>query len=218
MNALILFVKDPVPGNVKTRLGTTIGMESAAQLYRVFAESSFAIAAEMVKHSTRVFIWYAPGTEREVIQAWVGNEEFEYAEQRGDSLGDRMRYAFHEAFRYGATKAVILGTDIPELDLPLVATAFRSLLEHDVVIGPSTDGGYYLLGMVTPGVEVFEGVPWSTAGALPATLRLVEQSHATFALLAELSDIDTLEDYHRFLSRQRESHINGTTNTHNMGP
>jgi rSAM/selenodomain-associated transferase 1 len=203
MNALILFVKDPVPGNVKTRLGTTIGMERAAELYRSFAASSFAIATEMVKHNTRVFIWYAPGAEREAIRAWVGNEEFMYEEQRGDSLGERMRHAFHEAFRLGATKTVILGTDIPEIDQSLVTSAFRSLDDHGIVIGPSSDGGYYLLGMAAPGIELFEGVPWSTDGVLPATLRLIERSRATVTLLAELSDIDTEEDYHRYLARKR---------------
>ena len=201
MNALILFVKYPNPGSVKTRLGKTIGMELAARLYRIFAETSFTIAAEMSKNSTKVYVWFAPGGEASAIQSWVGHEQFLYAEQQGDTLGDRMRHAFQEAFRQGATKAVILGTDIPELDGSIVAEAFELLQLHNAVLGPSTDGGYYLLGMEAPGHDLFDGVPWSTPDVFPATLRLLEKHHATVAFLPQLSDIDTLEDYIRFRAR-----------------
>lgn len=204
MNALILFVKDPVPGSVKTRLGATIGMEHATRLYRTFAATSFAIAADVAKRDMRVTIWYAPGANQEVIRDWVGNDAFTYAEQRGDSLGDRMQHAFRVAYRAGAEKAVIIGTDIPELTLPLVMSAFGLLDQHAVVIGPSTDGGYYLLGMKAPGIDIFEGVPWSTSGVLPATLRLIQKTNSTLATLVEMSDIDTEEDYRGLLLRQRK--------------
>ncbi len=202
MNALILFVKYPTPGRVKTRLGRTIGMELSARLYRMFAETSFAIADELSKNSTRVYVWFAPGGEASAIQSWVGREHFVYAEQRGDSLGDRMRYAFQETFRQGATNAVILGTDIPELEGSLVAQAFETLQQYHAVLGPSTDGGYYLLGMAAPGHDLFDGVPWSTPEVFPATLRLLEKHHATVAFLPTLSDIDTVEDYIRFRTRR----------------
>lgn len=208
MNALILFVKYPSPGKVKTRLGTTIGMEPAARLYRKFAETSFMIAAEMSKHSTKVYVWFAPGGEPSAVQSWVGHEHFVYAEQKGDSLGDRMHHAFREVFRVGATKAVILGTDIPELDAAIVTEAFEKLCSHDVVLGPSTDGGYYLLGMAAPGHDLFDGVPWSTPEVFPATLRLIEKHHANAAFLPQLSDIDTLEDYIRFRARRAGTNDN----------
>lgn len=216
MNALILFVKEPVPGNVKTRLGHTIGMEQAAALYRSFADAAFAVAAGISGTATEVFVWYAPGANVRVVRDWIGHEEYRYEEQRGNTLGERMRHAFREAFRRGAAQAVIVGTDVPELDLALVTGAYRSLCDHDVVIGPSTDGGYYLLGMVAPGVDLFADVPWSTPGVLPATLRLIARKGATVALLPERSDIDTEEDYRHYLSRRRRW-IRGTRRARHPG-
>ncbi len=201
MNALILFVKYPEPGNVKTRLGKTIGMDRAADVYREIAQSAFRISAAIAGEFTTIYVWFDPGADLTAIQSWVGDKRFVYAEQRGDSLGDRMRHAFQEAFGHGATKVVILGTDVPEINLSIVDQAFDALERHEVVLGPSTDGGYYLLGMRAPGHDLFDGIPWSTPDVFPATLRLLEKHHATVAFVPQLSDIDTLEDYIRFRAR-----------------
>jgi rSAM/selenodomain-associated transferase 1 len=204
MNVLLLFVKYPEPGSVKTRLGSTIGMERAAEVYREFAQSAFMIAAALTRNLTKVYVWFAPGGDPSAVRSWVGYQRFVYEEQQGDSLGDRMRHAFREAFGEGATNVVILGTDIPEITASIVDEAFAALQRHDVVLGPSTDGGYYLLGMRAPGCDLFEGVPWSTSEVLAITLRRLEQQRVSFALLPELSDIDTEEDYHRYLARQAD--------------
>jgi len=201
-SALIIFVKYPEPGGVKTRLGSRIGMGQAAALYREFAERIFRMALGMASDVAKVYVCFAPGPDPAAIRAWVGDDRCAYAEQKGESLGDRMRYAFQEAFSQGAMNAVLIGTDVPDIDASIVQRAFEGLQGHDAVLGPATDGGYYLLGMRAPGYEVFEGVPWSTPDVLPATLRLLTLEKLSVDLLPRLSDIDTEEDYRLYLSRQ----------------
>ena len=95
----------------------------------------------------RVYLYVTPGADREEMQRWVRCARCLYRQQSGDTLGDRMRGAFTDVFKGGAQRAVIIGTDVPELEMPRLRDAFAFLEEVEVVIGPSTDGGYYLLGV-----------------------------------------------------------------------
>jgi hypothetical protein len=198
--ALIVFAKLPRAGEVKTRLGKAIGMERAAEVYRQFAEHTFSLAAEVRSGGVRVYIFYAPGAGETEMRAWVGRE-FTFVEQQGETLGDRMKNAFDKTFADGATQTVIIGTDVPEMDTVTLSSAFAHLSTHDIVIGPSTDGGYYLLGMNAPTKDVFAGVVWSVETVLRQTLATVQSLNLTYQLLSHLSDIDTEEDLRSYLRR-----------------
>lgn len=200
-SALIIFAKLPRAGEVKTRLGESIGMEQAAKVYKEFAEHAFTLADGVNAKDIVVYIFYAPGASEIEIKQWVGRP-FHFIEQRGNSLGDRMRNAFDRTFADGATQTVIIGTDVPELDARTLHSSFAYLTSHDIVIGPSTDGGYYLLGMNVPTKDVFDGIVWSSSAVTETTLARIEAGNYSFALLPVLSDIDTEEDYRAYVQRR----------------
>jgi uncharacterized protein len=198
--ALIVFAKLPRVGDVKTRLGKEIGMEEAGRVYEEFARHAFTIASTLSHEHVAVYLLYAPGADEAAIRRWVGHG-FRYFPQEGASLGDRMHAAFRKVFNDGATEAVIIGTDVPELDVETVRAGFEKLQSCDVVIGPSSDGGYYLLGIKERPYDVFSGISWSTTSVLQETRLLVARQGLTTVLLPEMSDIDTFEDYRSYLRK-----------------
>jgi hypothetical protein len=202
-SALIIFAKFPRAGEVKTRLGKSIGMEKAVEVYKQFAEHAFSLADELHSEGVRVYIFYAPGATENDLKKWVGRS-FRFIEQRGNSLGERMKNAFDTTFADGAARAVIIGTDVPELDAATIRSAYETLSTHDVVIGPSTDGGYYLLGMNALTKPLFDGVTWSVETVLQHTLATVQSLNLSYQLLPQLSDIDTENDFRDYLKRCKE--------------
>jgi len=192
-DVLILFAKLPQAGEVKTRLGRSIGMENAANIYREFAEHAFGIAEELSFMGVETHLCYEPTVDEETIRAWV-HRSFSFAPQQGATLGQRMYNAFRKVIEEGAKKAVIIGTDVPELQSTNVAEAFASLDENDIVVGPSADGGYYLLGMKAPLKELFDGIQWSTDTVFKATIARITDLKLSSAVLPVLHDIDTEED------------------------
>jgi len=199
-STLIIFVKFPRAGEVKTRLGKSIGMEEAVEVYRQFAEHAFLLADDVESQGVRVYIFSVPGAAEKEVKKWVGRP-FTFVEQEGESLGERMKNAFDRTFADGATQIVIIGTDVPELDSNTIQSALRILSTHDIVIGPSTDGGYYLLGMKSPAKNVFEGIDWSTEYVFQQTIDKVKALHLSFATLPSFTDVDTEEDYCAYLER-----------------
>lgn len=116
--------------------------------------------------------------------------------QRGENLGERMENCFTEAFTMNFKRVVLVGSDIPSLPLDFIEEAFVSLKENDVVIGPSLDGGYYLIGFKdkTFSSQVFKGIPWSTEKVFEQTMKILEREGLTVHSLKPLRDIDTIED------------------------
>jgi rSAM/selenodomain-associated transferase 1 len=210
-DALIVFAKMPLAGAVKTRLGKSLGMEKAATLYKEFAEHAFDLARACAADGIAVYVFYAPGTGAAEIARWVGLSSCMYAEQEGESLGDRMRSAFQYTFHRGARRTVIIGTDVPELELTVLRNAFGLLVDHQVVIGPSPDAGYYLLGMQTPLKELFWGIVWSSNDVLQRTVGRLESLRLQYILLPEVSDIDTESDYKAYLRRKHRNSSSLTT-------
>lgn len=193
-DALIIFARLPVPGRAKTRLGRTLGMEEAARFYGEMAEHAFRIGDVELARGTEVHLRYTGPAPEEELRRWVGRS-FRYAEQAGEELGERMRRAFEDVFAAGCARAVIIGTDVPELEPADVRSAFDRLEDADLVVGPSTDGGYYLLGMRRLHTELFEGIAWSSDTVCAETLRRAAAAGLRCALLDPLGDIDTMEDY-----------------------
>jgi len=187
-NLLIIFIKNPVAGEVKTRLGASIGSTNALQVYKKLLSHTREIAVQ-VKCDRE--IWYSSMIDRR--DSW-NSDLFEKKLQQGRNLGVRMSGAFQQAFEAGYEKAVIIGSDCPELEPQHIEDAFDALRSQDAVIGPSEDGGYYLLGMKKYTPEIFSDIEWSTSSVFEETKRHFEQLGLTCKTLEVLNDIDTIED------------------------
>lgn len=200
-NALMIFAKLPRAGEVKTRLGATMGMGRAGEIYAEFARHAFALGRNVQENGAAVYLMYDPASNEENVRQWV-NQAFRFHVQTGKDLGERMRNAMALAFRDGFSRSVIIGTDVPELDAGTVADSFNLLETVPVVLGPSKDGGYYLLGMHVPMNDLFEGIPWSTGRVLDETTRKLKRLGVQYRLLQELADIDTEDDYRELMRRR----------------
>ena len=199
-NVLIVFVKEPRPGIVKTRLVPALDPESAAELYRALAEEEIRQTAPRSREYTRLF-FYAPPSSPEAMSSWLPGETL--VAQQGDDLGARMSAAFEEAFRRGARRAAIIGTDVPWLTRSRVGEALAALDDHDVVLGPTADGGYYLLALDRPRPGLFRGIAWSTPSVLASTVARTAALGLRVRMLGELPDIDTIEDLRAHWPRLR---------------
>jgi len=204
MDALIIFARLPRAGEVKTRLGLEIGMENAATIYAEFAHHAFSLGKRMQSAGVSVYLFFDPLATEQEVQRWVGHR-FKFLSQDGDDLGERMFNAFERTFRDGADRMLIIGTDVPELNDGVLANAFDNLLRNDVVIGPSTDGGYYLLGMRSPAKGLFQGIPWSTDSVLRNTLAKAGELGLSVWLLGQLADIDDETDYNAYIRRREKT-------------
>jgi rSAM/selenodomain-associated transferase 1 len=216
---VVVFAKAPEPGKVMTRLAADIGQENAVGLYRCFLAD---VAAQI------------GGLERELarpihpVLAYAGDRAhpdfepfrqagFEFVEQQGRDLGDRLVRMTKESFASGADRLIIVGTDSPTLGASHFRDALDGLQDNDVVVGPSFDGGYYLIGLRGPHTAVFEGIDWSTARVFGQTLRHCRASSLLCQTLEFWYDVDTIDDLkmletHLFDDlRYRESGVAKTT-------
>jgi rSAM/selenodomain-associated transferase 1 len=188
---LLVFVKAPRPGAVKTRLATVLGAEGAAALYRAMAEEEFRRTAPRDREYARTLVFDPPDAAEE-IGRWLPGEAL--APQRGGDLGQRMSSAFAAAFAAGARRVALIGTDVPACGRDQVTEALASLEAHDVVLGPTHDGGYYLIALDRPRPELFQAIPWSTPSVLPATAERAGVLGLGLRMLDPLRDVDTVED------------------------
>lgn len=192
---LIVFVKAPRPGAVKTRLARDLGAAAAADLYRRIAERVLRGSAPAGDEYLRT-VAFAPADARDEIAAWLPGEELRA--QRGGDLGERMAAAFADAFAAGSRRVALAGSDVPELTRERVGEAFSALDGHDMALGPAADGGYYLVALARPRPALFEGVAWSTERVLAETLERAAAAGLRVRLLGTLRDVDTPEDARRF--------------------
>jgi rSAM/selenodomain-associated transferase 1 len=188
---LLVFVKAPRPGTVKTRLAAVLGDEAAALLYRAMAEEQIRRTAPRAGEYERAFL-FAPEDARAEMESWLPAETLEA--QQGDDLGERMSRAFASAFSAGARRVAIVGTDVPSCGREHVAEALRALDDHDVVLGPTYDGGYYLIALDQPRPVLFQSIPWSTPSVLPATAERAGVLGLAVRMLDPMRDVDTIGD------------------------
>jgi len=184
--ALLIFIRNPELGKVKTRLSKTIGDDAALTIYTYLLQHTTTIT-ESVKADK--FVFYSEKIKKNDF--W-DNSIFRKKLQEGKNLGNRMENAFTELFLLGYEKAVIVGSDLFDLQAEHIENAFISLDNHDVVIGPAKDGGYYLLGMKRLHKRVFQNKKWGTETVRKNTLQDL-QNESVF-LLEELNDIDIYDD------------------------
>ena len=191
--ALLVFVRAPRAGRVKTRLAAAIGDRAALRVYRRLAERTLAEARALAAHGVTVRVHYAPVDAGDAVRAWLGDGP-EYLPQADGDLGERMKDAFARAFAGGAERVVIVGSDLPEVSAALLSRAFELLDAHPAVIGPARDGGYYLLGLRGMIDGIFDGIQWSTSGVLRASLERFGAAGVEPAALEVLADVDTVDD------------------------
>ena len=189
---LLIFARVPVLGRVKSRLAAGIGEPAALAVYHeLLAITRTAVAGARVPAT--VWLADATGPEPTATEAHEWPDLTTRCQLAGD-LGQRMTAAFAAAFAEGAGRVAIIGTDCPGLCAAHLVQALALLASHDVVLGPATDGGYYLLGLRRPQPELFIHKTWSTDSVLADTLADAHRLGLRVALLSELRDVDTADD------------------------
>jgi rSAM/selenodomain-associated transferase 1 len=169
-----------------------LDVHTVTELYRHFV----ADILDMLDRSRhRIIICFDPPGKEESIRNWL-EEKYEFWPQKGRDLGEKMAHAFSRAFSSGMTGALLMGTDVPDLPGTVIEEGFARLRDHEAVIGPAQDGGYYLIGFnsrtFTP--QVFEGIAWSTPTVLEKTLAVLEKAGAGFHFLPQWRDMDEYAD------------------------
>ncbi len=193
---LAVFVKQPIPGQVKTRLAASVGDEQAARIYASFQRD---IVHNVRDLAGRRVLAYAPDTDdaRQHFES-LGAGAFETWPQPNVDLGGRMAAFFEEQFASGAERVAIIGSDSPSLPAEFIDQALASLSNRDCVIGPATDGGYYLIGLqqslASRVKQVFENIEWSSHKVLAQTVTRLQELDASLSLLNPWYDVDTAED------------------------
>ena len=185
---LIIFVRNPELGKVKTRLAATLGPEKALAIYVALLNRTHAITKNLP--CTKI-VYY--GDYLNEADIWA-DDLYHKKLQQGQDLGERMQQAFTSGFKAGYARICIIGSDCYELTAEIIQAGFAALTTHDLVVGPATDGGYYLLGMPKLYPEFFADINWSTAMVLKQTLEIARNKNLPFILLPQLSDIDQEKD------------------------
>jgi rSAM/selenodomain-associated transferase 1 len=184
--ALIIFVRNPALGQVKTRLAVTMGNEKALAAYNFLLAHTKNIVGNI---SAKKFVFYADFVNENDL--W---DNYDKNIQQGNDLGERMENAFDTVMKLGFKKVCIIGSDCYELSSAILAEAFKNLDMHAVTIGPAVDGGYYLLGMQAPVKNIFNGILWSTDQVFKQTQILIVQQDFSLQLLPILTDVDEEAD------------------------
>ena len=191
VGAVGVFAKAPTPGRVKTRLAADVGATRAARIYRTLGRS---IVDGLRGGAFGLVVYVDPPDEPafRAVRDWLG-PGLKLRPQSDGDLGRRMCDALEELLEE-TDRALLVGTDTPGIDREIAQAALDALAEHDLVVGPSTDGGYYLIGMSRPLPALFEDVAWSTGDVLPETLKKAEKMGLTLYLMDTKTDVDTVAD------------------------
>lgn len=192
-NRLIIFTKYPVPGRVKTRLVPVLGSDASAKLHRILTELTINKAVSAKKSSDFDIETHFCESPHRLMRQWLG-PSFRYRRQIEGDLGEKMLYAFKCAFDEGCKKVVLIGTDIPGLTPHILAQAFQDLDDHDAVIGPATDGGYYLIGTVGFYPALFQNISWGAFDVFDQTIYKLSSLSLKTKMAPELSDLDRPSD------------------------
>ena len=195
--ALVIFAKAPIPGEVKTRLCPPLTPDEAATLHGSFILDTLErtkTAVMKLKLPIDRYLACAPSSTHVFFKIMEERQGVKLIDQVGDDLGARMDQAFSTLFVQGYRQIVLIGTDVPTLPLDHFKQALTALENHDLVLGPAFDGGYYLIGLKRPIPELFADIPWST----DQVLRLTQEKASAIGLKASLiqpwRDVDTLAD------------------------
>jgi len=202
-DCLIIFVKWPEQGKVKSRLSVALNEDTVLDLYKCFVEDLLHTVKES---GIRPVIAFYPADEGASVRSWLGSE-YRYVPQMGDELGERMKNAFQWAFAQECSPVVLIGSDFPDLPAEIIKDAFTSLNDHDAAIGPALDGGYYLIGFRNDAFSprIFDDIPWSTAFVFARTMEILREEGCDVCQLRFWRDIDRPEDIIDLIKRNRHN-------------
>jgi rSAM/selenodomain-associated transferase 1 len=202
---VLFFVRYPEPGRVKTRLAEHMDPEFAAEIYRRFVVDLLATLQNL---NVNLEIVFDPPEKLHQFQRWLGKEHA-YFPQTGNNLGQRMKNAFQHIFTSHISKAVIIGSDIPDLPKEFLSLSFDALDTHDAAIGPSADGGYYLIGFSRKAFlpDAFENISWSSTDVFEQTVNILKLHKQRVYLLPQWYDVDTLADLKSLMSRNKNTNF-----------
>lgn len=205
-NCVVFFVKYPAAGQVKTRLAPHLQQNQICELYKNFVADILSTLKEL---DANIEIFFSPVEAKDNLQNWLG-DEFSYTPQAGSDIGQKMKNAFINIFRSGFSKAVLIGSDLPDLPGDFIKQSFEQLGPNDSVIGPVSDGGYYLIGFAKNSFlpEAFDDINWSTDSVYENTRNILEQYNHKTVALPKWHDIDTIEDLKAFISRNENTSSN----------
>ncbi|WP_419784040.1 TIGR04282 family arsenosugar biosynthesis glycosyltransferase [Maridesulfovibrio sp.] len=201
--AVIIFVKFPVAGKVKTRIGQDLGFETAAELYTAFVED---MLHNLESIGISPIIAFDPFQPEEKYRDWLGDRH--YIPQHGENLGARMFNALQKVFKGGSNTAILTGSDLPDLDPEIVQQAMLNIKKAPACIGPASDGGYYLIGFQKDYLtkSIFENMEWSTERVFGETISRLKKINIKPAILSEHQDMDTIADLKRLAASPSNAH------------
>lgn len=199
---VLLFVRAPELGRVKTRLEKKLDAETVLALYRCFVED---IINTLTTDGHDIIVFFSPPNRGLAVQSWLG-ETIPVQSQTGKTLGDRMRNAFSDIFATGVDQAVLMGTDLPDMDNRIMNESFEFLKKEDLVIGPALDGGYYLIGLRKNAFnnDLFSDIDWGTASVFRQTMGKINAAGLNCHVLPSWQDIDTHDDLMAFYHRSKD--------------
>jgi rSAM/selenodomain-associated transferase 1 len=190
--ALVIFIRFPRPGKVKSRLARTLGPEKATVFYQLCTQQIIR-ELDRAPGELNKYLSYSNNSDKDEIRHWVGSR-FRLIPQVEGDLGQRLEQSLRGLLQGGSGKVIIMASDVPDLSTDIMNDAVSVLDNHDLVIGPCNDGGYYLIGMKKPHGELFQGISWSTDKVLEQTLAIADKQGLSIFSLITLRDIDTGED------------------------
>lgn len=200
--ALIIFSRLPIGHETKTRLAPILNETQRAELHLAMWQDIFTEAIKL-ESNTDIFLFWTGSGDIEDYRKYIPLS-FRLRKQEGDNLGERMRNAVRDIFSYGYKCAVIIGADVPSVEAENITAAFDALNDSDAVIGPSKDGGYWLIGMRKYIPEVFSISSWGGMSVLDETISVFKKCCITYKTADTLQDIDTPEDIYNFMSCKRK--------------
>jgi uncharacterized protein len=200
MNALILMTRIPIAGKTKTRLMKTLSGEECAELHKCFLKDIFK-SLENIKNDMDIYVTYTPEGSFNILDDITPSYISNYP-QVGDTLGLRMLNSIDKLLCEGYKNVVLIGSDIPQLKAEDIKRAFELLDSNDVVLGPTFDGGYYLIGMKKIHSQLFsDSLKWGYKSVFEGTVDIANKSNLKVGLAAKYRDIDTEEDLLNLIER-----------------
>lgn len=193
--SVVLMSRAPIAGQTKTRLESHLTAAECADLHRAFLRDINSKFLNLKKAYSRLdlYLSYTPEANQNLFKDLI-DDEFIRIPQRGKNLGDRMYNAVADAYQKSSLPVIITGSDLPLLDLDIFTEALAGLKERDIVIGPSKDGGYYLLGMKKPEKSLFNFEDWGNQSVLEKTIKEASRHNLKCHFLPEASDVDTFKE------------------------
>lgn len=199
--AVIIFAKAPIPGQVKTRLCPPLKLDEATSLHGSVVLDTLERSRAASKFGR--FLACCPSKEHPFFKTLAARHDVKRWDQVEGDLGHRMHHAFQAAFDEGYQYAILIGTDLPTLPMASFHEAIKLLKKYDVVLGPTLDGGYYLIGLKRSIPELFIDIPWSTNQVFARSQSKIQSLGLTMGLLNNLRDLDTIDDLEAFIDETR---------------